>query len=182
MINVRTEPFAPADRAACLAIFDANTPGAFIGRERDEFSEFLDDPGGQYWVVRDPDALVVACGGADLLAGGRFGVMTWTMVLPNWQRQGLGSRLTRTALEYVAATPRAERVVLETSNLSAPFYERHGFQTTMVTPDHYAPGVHRHNMALELTDSVRQQLLGAPRHDQSRRHNAEKRNGQGEAP
>ena len=168
MINVRTEPFAPADRAACLAIFDANTPGAFAPDERDEFCEFLDDPGGRYWVIRDPDGLVVACGGADLIAGGRFGVMTWTMVLPAWQHQGLGSLLTRAGLEYVAATPRLERIVLETSDRSAPFYERHGFRTTRVTPDYYAPGVHLHNMALELDSEVRGRLLGTMPRDHPR--------------
>ena len=181
MIALTTEPFTPADRAACLAIFDANTPGAFAPDERDAYLEFLEAPTGRYWVVRDPDELVVACGGVDLLAGGRFGVMTWTMVLPAWQHQGLGSLLTRSGLEYVAATARAERVVLKTSNLSAPFYERHGFRTTRVTPDYYAPGVHCHNMALELDTEVRERLLGTTPRDHLRTRTSESGHTEGDA-
>ena len=168
MSAVTMDPYSPADRDACLAVFDANTPYAFAPHERDEFSAFLDSPGGRYLVLRDPDGSVVACGGADLLASGRFGVITWAMVLPTRQRQGLGSMLTRAGMAYVAAIPHAERIVLETSNVSAPFYERHGFRTTKVTPNHYAPGVHLHNMALELDDDVRRRLRGDPQRDQPR--------------
>lgn len=39
-------------------------------------------------------------------------------------------------------------VALDTSQHTRPFYERLGFRTVRVTPDAYAPGLHRYDMRL----------------------------------
>jgi hypothetical protein len=48
MMNFR--PYVMEDKAACLAIFDSNTPLYFAEHERLDFSAFLDAPEGRYFV------------------------------------------------------------------------------------------------------------------------------------
>ena len=60
-------PFDPADRAACLALFDSNVPEFFLPGERAEFETWLGQPFGsgeygEYFVLED-EGRVVACGG-----------------------------------------------------------------------------------------------------------------------
>lgn len=52
----------------------------------------------------------------------------------------------------------AERIIIDTSQHSQSFFARFGFQQTCFTPDYYAPGLHRVDMELELTDNLRRLL------------------------
>lgn len=45
-------PYAPEDRAACLALFDSNVPNFFAPHERAEFAAWLLDPS-EYFVLED---------------------------------------------------------------------------------------------------------------------------------
>ncbi len=155
--QVVLEPYTPADGEGCLAIIDAN-PEHFGPGDREQFASFLADPKGKYWVIRDGDR-VVACGGAMTSDDNRLGVLAWAAVLPEYQRRGLGSLLVRASLRYLAEMPGVERVVLETSQRSAGFYERHGFRTVRVLEDHWAPGLDRHDMELVLDERRRAEIL-----------------------
>jgi hypothetical protein len=42
--------------------------------------------------------------------------------------------------------------------LTAPFFEREGFTTRLVTPHHYAQDLHRHDMELRLDKETRQRI------------------------
>ncbi|MCI0343387.1 MAG: tRNA preQ1(34) S-adenosylmethionine ribosyltransferase-isomerase QueA, partial [Planctomycetales bacterium] len=53
-------------------------------------------------------------------------------------------------LGWVRDRPSVARVTLDTSQHTVAFFERFGFRTTRVTRDHYAPGLHRHDMELVL--------------------------------
>jgi predicted GNAT family N-acyltransferase len=52
----------------------------------------------------------------------------------------------------------AAKVIIDTSQYSQTFYVRFGFKATQITPDYYAPGLHRVDMELELTDNLRRIL------------------------
>lgn len=146
-------PYQPSDREACLGIFDANTPQSFLPSERADFEAWLDSAGGsaEYLVMEGPSG-VVACGGlwfsedVDRPAG-----FAWGMVHPDWQRQGLGSALARTRLARLREL-RVARALLDTSQFTAPFYARLGFQEVKRTANGYGPGLDRVDMVANLTD------------------------------
>ncbi|QLG13208.1 GNAT family N-acetyltransferase (plasmid) [Deinococcus sp. D7000] len=147
--------YQPSDRAACLDIFDANTPRSFVPGERPAFEAWLDEASGRadYLVMEGPPG-VVACGGlwvsedAERSAG-----LAWGMVHPAWQRQGLGDALARVRLARLQALG-VTRAVLDTSQFTAPFYARLGFQEVRRTPNGYGPGLDRVDMVVDLTDST----------------------------
>lgn len=141
-------PYRPTDRAACLQIFDANTPQFFLPPERPEFEAWLNDP--QEYLVIERDGLIVGCGGVwrsenrERPAG-----FAWGMIHPHCQRQGLGRLLTRARLERLRQLGASE-VHLDTSQHTASFYAKHGFKEIKRTPDGYGPGLHRIDMIASL--------------------------------
>ena len=51
MITIR--PYAPPDRAACLHLFDTNTPVYFAPNERADYEEFLNNVPAAYYLWQD---------------------------------------------------------------------------------------------------------------------------------
>lgn len=86
MSNLR--PYTLHDKAALLALFDENTPPYFAQHERRDYSEFLDEPQGVYFVL-EKDQTIAACGGYWISPNAPFAVLTWDIVARNVQRQGL---------------------------------------------------------------------------------------------
>ncbi|BDP42366.1 N-acetyltransferase [Deinococcus aetherius] len=148
-------PFTPADREACLALFDSNVPDFFLPQERAEFEAWLGQPFdsgeyGEYFVLED-GGRVVACGGVWLDPGQaeRPAGFSWGMVAREAHHRGYGSALLRFRLERLRELG-AREVHLDTSQHTAPFYARFGFREVRRTPSGYGPGLDRVDMVAEL--------------------------------
>lgn len=142
--------YQPGDRAACLAIFAANTPEWFAPHEREQFEAFLDNGPGTYFVMIDATGNVAGSGGIEVEEDRRTAWLTWGMVDPARHRQGLGRLQLEHRLELLRGNARVDRVCIDTSNKTAPFFERYGFVAQRIIPDGYAKGLHRHEMTLRL--------------------------------
>ena len=140
-------PYRDADRAACLRLFESNSPIYFDAAERSDFEAFLDE-GWPYQVV-ERDGRIVACGGHALEPDGSAS-LCWGMVDGSLHRQGIGDALTRARIAAAKAAG-ATAIRLDTSQLTTGFYERYGFEVLSVIPNGYAPGKDRCEMRLELT-------------------------------
>jgi GNAT superfamily N-acetyltransferase len=143
-------PMTPADRGACLAVFDSNVPGSFIASERASFESFLDALAGPYFVLEDASGGVVACGGYAVTPGTRTADLCWGMVTRERQGTGLGRVLTERRLARIREDVAVGAVALETSQHTRAFYERLGFVATQVEHDGIAPGLHRCVMRLDI--------------------------------
>jgi GNAT superfamily N-acetyltransferase len=73
------------------------------------------------------------------------------MVDPTRHGQGLGKSLLEFRLDRLRANLHISRVCIDSSQLTAPFYEKYGFTTQRIIPDGYAKGLHRHEMELRFT-------------------------------
>lgn len=145
-----TRPYAPRDRAACLALFDGNVPRFFTEAERVDFADLLDSRSGDWaYKVVERDSVVVACGGVALGVDGRTAGLCWGMVARDRHRAGLGRALTEARLA-VARALGATQVRLDTSQHAQGFYTRQGFVVERVTADGYGPGLDRWDMILRL--------------------------------
>ena len=144
--------YSPADRAACLALFDSNVPGFFDMSEREDFDGFLDDVIRHAWpyLVIERDGVIVGCGGHAVEPDGVSVALCWGMVDGRLHGQGLGQALTEARLDAARKVPGATRIVLNTSQHTQGFYARFGFIAEAVTPDGYAPGIDRWDMVLTL--------------------------------
>lgn len=150
----RPRAYRPADRSACLALFDSNVPDFFTEGERAEFEAFLDDLPGPYLVL-ELDGRLVACGGHALRDDGRIADLCWGMVRGDLHGRGLGRTLTAARLESALADERVQAILLNTSQHTVGFYERLGFELISVKADGYAPGLDRCDMSIGRAEAGR---------------------------
>ncbi len=151
-------PYHPADRTACLAIYDGNAARFFSPGDREAFAAFLDAGQGFFGVLCDDDGTVVGCGGLGTRDEGRTAVLTWGMVRADRHGEGLGRTLALARLLRLTEMPQVTRVAVNTSDQTAGFFEKLGFQVTKVTPDGYRAGLDRYDLELPVDDELRRRL------------------------
>jgi predicted GNAT family N-acyltransferase len=137
--------YTPADAAACLEIFDSNTPPFFDPSERPDFVNFLERQPCPFFVL-EQDGQVVACGGYGTQENGDI-VLAWGMVRHDLHKNGLGSLLLVKRIERILEENPQARIVIDTSQHSCAFFERHGFEITGQQDNYYGPNLHRIDMA-----------------------------------
>ncbi|HSP78705.1 MAG TPA: GNAT family N-acetyltransferase [Myxococcaceae bacterium] len=153
---LRLRPYRPSDRETCLRLFESNVPASFTAEERADFAGFLDALPGPYLVVEEDSGRAVACGG--LATRDQSAVLCWGMVDALRQREGIGRVLLRVRLAQACLLPGVTRVEMNTSNETAPFFEREGLHTVRVLEHFFRPGLHRHDMVGELGPELRRTL------------------------
>lgn len=129
--------FTEADREACLAIFESNSPAWFHPSELSGLVARLDAPGDYF--VAEHDGRAIGAGGFD---GSRI---VWLMVDASFHGNGVGRFLMMYLLRELARGGFAT-VELGTTPAVVPFYEKFGFRTTQTFPDGWAPGFDRVEM------------------------------------
>jgi GNAT superfamily N-acetyltransferase len=139
-------------RQSCLQVLHGNTPEFFVLKDRDDFSRFLDNLPGPYFVIEDR-GLIVACGGWAMDAE-EVAALTWGMVRRDLHRQGIGRDLLHYRLKAIRADGRAKVVRLRTVPLVQEFFARQGFDVVDVVPNGYGAGLDRVTMALQLRVAV----------------------------
>jgi len=139
--------YGPADHEQIIGLFLLNTPRYFHPQELQYFRHFLKenmdtDP---YYVLEE-NGLVVASGGYYIK--NNVGGLSWFMVHPDHHRKGLGSQLARHHLQILKDS-NLDKIVVDTSQLVYPFYEKFGFVLLGTTLNHWGPGMHLYSMELE---------------------------------
>jgi GNAT superfamily N-acetyltransferase len=147
---MRVRDYAPADREACLGVFDSNVPRFFVTAEREVFAAFLDALPGPYLVLEDGDGAIVGCGGYAVVPETRTADLCWGMVARGRHGTGLGALLLDARLDGIRADAAVDALELNTSQHTRGFYERRGFVVERVVPDGFAPGLDRCDMRLPL--------------------------------
>jgi ribosomal protein S18 acetylase RimI-like enzyme len=150
-MNLR--PYTTDDRAACLLLFDSNVPVYFDQSERRDFEEFLDHEECAYFVVEDENGQIVGCGGYHLERETRLGSICYGMIANHLHGKGIGSFLLRERLKRLSQELEEGESILvynQTSQHTAPFYEKFGFVTAKITQNAFAAGLHCYEMFLKL--------------------------------
>ncbi len=133
--------YEPDDRVECLRVFDSNVPPFFAVGERPEFATFLETLPCPYFVIVDADRIVVGCGGFDVDTSTGNAMLCWGMIRRDLHHQGLGSMLLDDRLRRLRERDGVTQLVLDTSQHSVAFFEKHGFEIMIVSPDAFGPGL-----------------------------------------
>ncbi len=144
---MQIRPYTIDDRDECLRVFRSNVPHFFAPAEEADFDAFLRQPIGSYFVMLESEQ-IIGCGGFEISADGSEAGLTWGMVAREFHGQGYG----RLLLIYRISTlwghaPRAV-VIINTSQHTAPFFEKYGFISLETHLDKFAPGLHEVIMVL----------------------------------
>jgi ribosomal protein S18 acetylase RimI-like enzyme len=138
-----------SDYEACLAVFDSNVPLYFAAAERSSFADFLVRLTCTFFVA-EHESRVVGCGGFYLVPADGLAGLVWGMIARDHQRRGLGSSLLRERLRRLASEPVIRTVRVNTSQHTSAFFHRFGFETVLTIENHFADGLHQHQMLLRL--------------------------------
>lgn len=142
MTKARLQPYTPADRATCLNIFDGNVPKYFGAEERAEFEAFLDNLPSPYFTLV-LDNKIIGCGGYGNRNGNNDGIgfFCWGMIANARHKQGHGTILAEARIEAMRKDPNVVSVQLNTSQHTAPFYARFGFDIIKTTKNGFSDGL-----------------------------------------
>lgn len=148
--------YTSRDHAACIELFNGNTPKYFDPSELTDFESWLrgqDDgklaykqTGEEFYFVVEIENKIVACGGFYIPKEGFEASLTWGMVASDRHRQGLGKTLLLHRIQEIETHFPQYSIVLDTTQFSYPFFEKHGFRITKITPDFYGQGMDRYDM------------------------------------
>lgn len=146
--------YLKSDKSACLEAFKSNVPQYFTQEEIQDFEDFLlrleNGREQARFYVLEYHGKTIACGGfGDKNRTGVFS-LAWGLVHQEFHKKGLGEKLLLYRLEKIKELKPKFPVIVDTTQYSAGFFEKYGFQTKKVTENYYAQGMHRHDMELEI--------------------------------
>jgi hypothetical protein len=136
-------------KSQCVTIFQSNQPKFFDDEELPLFTAFLDGLVTNYFVL-EIEERVLACGGWLLKTEDGEAGLVWGMVHADFHGRRFGTWLLAWRLGQIANDLKIRSIVMDTSQHTTGFFEKFRFRTTKRTPDGYGPGLHRHDMVLEL--------------------------------
>jgi predicted GNAT family N-acyltransferase len=143
------EVYNPKYKAECLLVFKSNMPKYFLQEELNDFDKWLDEEtsNGRYFVCLQENQ-VVACGGYFYDDDRQKAGLSWGMVNETLHGTGIGTQLTKFRIQEMKATFPEATYMIDTSQHTAPFYEKMGFVNKEITPNGFGEGMHKHYMEI----------------------------------
>lgn len=139
-------PYHTNDFEQLIQLFLLNTPKYFCPLEQQDLEEYLRSEIEHYSVI-DEDGKILASGGCNVSEDG-VGCLSWYIVHPDFQGKGLGRQLADYNLDILKSSPAVSKIIVRTSQLVYPFYEKSGFQLISTTDNYWGEGMHLYLMEL----------------------------------
>ena len=148
--------YQPGHREACLDVFKSNVPRYFDAKEIKGFKRWLDgqDQGKRAYSNSSIEQYktviiqgeVVACGGYYVVANQPIVRLAWGMVHCRMHSLGIGSHLTYARLEECSKLYPEYSIRIDTSQHTAPFYKKFGFEIECIEENGLGKGLHKFEM------------------------------------
>lgn len=141
--------YTPVFRADCIEVFKSNLPKFFAPDELQLFETFLDhDTEDNYYVVED-DGHLLGCGGIFLDKKTDEAGLSWGMVHARHHLKGIGKLFTQYRIDLLKKLYPAKIYKIDTSQHTAAFYEKNGFNIVCIIPDGFGKGIDKYTMKME---------------------------------
>lgn len=142
-------PYQLEDKAAVLELLHLNTPKYFHTDELHDFMHYLDNETESYFVLEQNNK-VVGCAGINYFPDTKIARLSWDIIHPEYQNQGLGKLMSSYRIEHIKDLNLYNQIVVRTSQLSYVFYEKIGFTLEFIENDYWAKDLHLYQMSLPL--------------------------------
>lgn len=142
--------YTPDDQPALLAILQHNISQYFAPSEEQDFIDYLDRHVEDYYVVED-NGHVIGAGGINYFPDEHTARLSWDLIHPDYQGRGIGGRLVRHRIDRIKERPAIRDIIVRTTQLVYPFYEKYGFVLEKVEKDFWAPGFDLYQMRMAVS-------------------------------
>jgi len=137
-MEIKIEVFSGQYYEELFYLIDLNIPTYFAAEEKDHFKQYLEEEIEDYYVLF-ADNKIIGCGGINY-DDPQTAVITWDMMHPEYQGQGLGSKLLQYRLSKIKENEEIDNVTVRTSQMAQSFYAKNGFKLLEVKKDFWAKG------------------------------------------
>ena len=145
--------YLTSDKSAVIKLLQLNTPEYFDPSEVVEFTDYLDKKREDYFVVLRKSKIVGA-GGINYIPDENTARISWDMIHPEYQGQGVGKELIQYRIGLIKASSKnIELIVVRTTQLTYKFYQKMGFVLDKIEKDFWAKDFDLYQMMLNINKS-----------------------------
>jgi ribosomal-protein-alanine N-acetyltransferase len=151
--HITIRAYQDEDKDQVLDLLRLNTPLFFAPEEEKGLVYYLDHEI-EYYYVLEIDQLIVGCGGFNFSGDVSTGKISWDILHPDYQGQGLGTALLKYRIRQLKTFEALENILVRTSQIVYPFYEKNGFKLVDIKKDYWAKGFDLYHMVYAGNDSA----------------------------
>jgi len=134
---IHIRDYREEDQSALVALLRLNTPRYFSVEEEKDFVTYLEKEREDYFVV-ELNHKIVGCGGIN--TEDDIGILSWAFLHPKYQQQGIGNQLITYRIQHLHQKKKSSRIIVRTTQLVYPFFEKNGFKLMQVEKDYWSKG------------------------------------------
>ena len=143
--EVIIRPYSTTDFNSVIELLRLNTPKYFAAEEESDLINYLNNEIDFYFVA-EHNSSVIGCGGINLVDDGKTARISSDIIHPGYQGKGVGIKIIKHRLDYISKLDPIEKIVVRTTQLVYPFYEKFGFKLKGFVKDYWAQGFDMHIM------------------------------------
>lgn len=128
-----------SDKKRILELLKLNTPEYFAPSEEQDLIDYLNNHLEFYYVLEEA-GVILGCGGFNRSDDPGAIRISWDIIDPASQGKGVGTALTKFRIQKIKELENIHTIVVRTTQLVYPFYEKLGFELKSVEKDYWAPG------------------------------------------
>ncbi|MPR32809.1 GNAT family N-acetyltransferase [Salmonirosea aquatica] len=144
-------PYHEQYQAELIELLKLNVPRYFAPAEVEDFKEYLSHHVESYFVM-EQGKMIVGCGGINYIPQEGIARLSWDIIHPDHQGKGIGTELTRYRIGEIKKHSGIRTIIVRTTQLVYPFYEKLGFPLDKTETDFWAPGFDLYQMKMELAE------------------------------
>ena len=136
------------DKPKIIELLRKNTPEYFDSSEENDFENYLENEVEDYFVY-ERNSEIIGAGGINYFTEQKIARISWDMIDPNSQGNGIGKELTQYRINHINRNSKIERIIVRTTQLVYKFYEKMGFELEKVEKDFWAKNYDLYQMKME---------------------------------
>lgn len=143
--QVTIRNYEHSDKKAVMSVFDSNAPKFFSIDEREDLDNYLENEI-EFYYVAEEEGKIVGSGGINTEKEKNKGIISWGMIHANHHRKGVGKILLNHRVSELLKMKQIDSIIVRTSQLVFPFYEKNGFELNTIQKDYWAKGFDLYEM------------------------------------
>ncbi|PWJ42313.1 GNAT family N-acetyltransferase [Sediminitomix flava] len=141
--------YTPKDKNELLKLFRLNSPKYFDSSEEVDFEDYLEHEIEDYFIY-ETNNQIIGCGGINYFLEGGIARISWDIIHPEFHGKGIGKKLTENRLSIIRENKDIQKIIVRTSQIVYPFYEKMGFELEKVVKDFWAENYDLYQMKISL--------------------------------